>query len=118
MNGPAKHGALIYSNDIKALSKFYIELFSMKVVRETTDLLSLVKDGFNIIIHNPPTVMPESDFNAVKLFLTVDNLEDAKVKAEELGGQSFEGAWSNPMFTVCNIADSDGNHIQLREFAL
>jgi predicted enzyme related to lactoylglutathione lyase len=118
MNGPAKHGALVYSNDIKALSKFYVELFSMKVVRETIDLVSLVKDGFNIVIHNPPTTLPKSDFNTVKLFLTVDCLEDTKIKAEELGGQSFEGTWCNPMFSVCNIADFDGNHIQLREFAL
>lgn len=118
MNGPAKHGTLVYSNDIKALAKFYVELFSMKVTRETIDLISLVKDGFNIIVHTPPCTMPEPDFNSVKLFLTVDNLEDTKEKAVELGGQSFEGVWSNPLFAVCNIADSDGNHIQLREFAL
>ncbi len=118
MDGPAKHGALVYSNEIKSLANFYIELFSMKVTRETKDLVSLVKDGFNIIIHTPPMVMPELDFNTVKLFLTVESLEDTKAKAEELGGQSFDGMWSNPLFTVCNIADSDGNHIQLREFAL
>lgn len=118
MNGPAKHGALVYSNDTKGLANFYIELFSMKATRETMDLVSLVKDGFNIIIHTPPTVMPEPDFNTVKLFLTVESLEDAKAKAEELGGQSFAGEWSNPLFTVCNIADPDGNHIQLREFTL
>jgi len=118
MNGPAKHGALVYSNDIKALAKFYVELFSMEVAREAIDLVSLVKDGFNIIIHTPPVVMPKTDFNSVKLFLAVDNLNGTKVKAAELGGQSFEGEWSNPMFRVGNIADSDGNHIQLREFSI
>lgn len=116
MNGPAKHGALIYSNDIKALAEFYTELFSMKVARETSELISLVKDGFNIIIHTPPVTMPPPDFNRVKLFLTVDNLETARLKAEQLGGQSFDGVWSNLLFTLCNIADPDGNHIQLREF--
>lgn len=117
MNGPAKYGALVYSNNIKALAKFYTELFSMKVSRETSELISLVKDGFNIVIHIPPVTMPQSDFNTVKLFMTVDDLETAKLKAEELGGQSFDGVWSNPLFAVCNIADSDGNHIQLRKFA-
>lgn len=117
MNGPAKHGAIIYSSDIKTLSQFYIELFSMMVIRETSEFVSLVKDGFNIIIHTPPTIMPQQSVNTVKLFLTVDNLEVAKDKAVELGGKAFDGVWANPIFSVCNIADSDGNHIQLREFA-
>jgi predicted enzyme related to lactoylglutathione lyase len=116
MNGPAKHGALVYSNNIQNLAGFYTALFAMDVIRETTELISLVKDGFNIVIHTPPVTMPPPEFNSVKLFLTVDNIEDAKLKAEELGGRSFEGLWSNPLFTVCNIADSDGNHIQLRQF--
>lgn len=116
MTRPAKHGALVYSNDIRALAYFYTQLFSMEVARETADFISLVKDSFNIIIHTPPVTMPQPDFNSVKLFITVDNLEAAKLKAKELGGQSFDGVWSNPLFTVCNIADSDGNHIQLREF--
>ncbi|WP_240221800.1 VOC family protein [Rheinheimera hassiensis] len=116
MKAPAKHGALVYSNDIKNLAKFYKELFAMEVIRETTELISLVKDGFNIVIHTPPATMPQPDFNSVKLFLTVDNIEEAKLKAKELGGRLFEGLWSNPLFSVCNIADSDGNHIQLRQF--
>ncbi len=49
MSGPAKYGALVYSNDIKALAKFYTELFAMQIVRETTELISLLKDGFNIV---------------------------------------------------------------------
>lgn len=116
MTKPAKNGALIYSNDIKALANFYTKLFSMKVTRETSDFISLVKDGFNIIIHVPPAEMPQTDFNTIKLFMSVDNLDAARKKAISLGGQSFEGEWSNPLFTVCNIADLDGNHIQLRAF--
>ncbi|ACV27210.1 conserved hypothetical protein [Kangiella koreensis DSM 16069] len=88
----------------------------MEVTREISDFISLERDGFNIIIHIPPIEMPQTNFNPIKLFMTVDNLDTAKVRAQELGGQSFEGEWSNPLFTVCNIADSDGNHIQLREF--
>jgi predicted enzyme related to lactoylglutathione lyase len=119
MNGPAKNGALIYSHDIKALSQFYIDFFTMHQVRETSDFISLVKDGFNIIIHNPPSPsMPESGFNTVKLFLTVESLEQAKIRVKELGGQALEGLWSNSIFSVCNITDIDGNHIQIREFAL
>ncbi|MBD3654165.1 VOC family protein [Kangiella sp.] len=116
MNGPVKYGAIIYSSDIKALAQFYTELFSMKVIRETSEFISLAKDGFNVIVHTPPTIIPQQNVNTVKLFLTVDNLGAAKEKAVELGGKAFDGAWSNPLFSVCNIADSDGNHIQLREF--
>jgi predicted enzyme related to lactoylglutathione lyase len=116
MTGPAKHGAIVYSADIKALAGFYSALFSMQIARETLELISLVKDGFNIVIHTPPFDMPKPHFSAVKLFITVDNLAAAKLKAQQLGGTVFEGEWSNPIFTVCNIADSDGNVIQLREF--
>tara|TARA_B100002049_G_C15914690_1_gene305435 strand:- start:98 stop:451 length:354 start_codon:yes stop_codon:yes gene_type:complete len=116
MNGPAKYGALIYSNDINELAQFYIDLFSMRVTRKTNSLVSLVIDDFNIVIHTPPSIMPESDVNSVKLFITVDNLENAKEKAIKLGGQAFDGVWSNPLFSVGNIADIDGNHIQIREF--
>lgn len=117
MTGPAKNGVLVYSNNINNLAKFYTALFSMQLTRETPELISLVKDGFNIIIHTPPIELPQADFNTVKLFMTVDNLEAAKLKAQELGGQAFAGEWSNPLFRVCNIADSDGNPVQLREFA-
>lgn len=116
MSGPARHGALVYSHDIKALANFYTTLFAMTVARETSEFISLTKDGFNIIIHTPPVTMPDSNFNRVKLFLTVDNLETAKSTAASLGGQSFDGIWSNTLFRVCNIADPDGNQIQLREF--
>ena len=116
MNGPAKHGAIVYSADIKALASFYLALFSMQVARETPEFISLAKEDFNIIIHTPPFDIPEPHFSAVKLFMTVDNLAVARLKAEQLGGKTFEGEWSNPIFTVCNIADSDGNVIQLREF--
>lgn len=116
VSGPAKNGALIYSNNIQDLSKFYKSLFSMQVSKETSDFVSLYKDGFNIIIHTPPDKIPGAEFSPIKLFLTVQSLDKTRELALELGGQVFEGQWSNPMFTVSNIADSDGNHIQIREF--
>lgn len=116
MTGPAKYGALVYSNNIRALAQFYTLLFEMEVMRETPELISLIKEGFNIVLHIPPVEMPAVDFNRVKLFITVGDLEAAKLKAQQLGGQSFEGVWSNAIFAVSNIADPEGNHIQLREF--
>jgi len=116
MSKPAENGVVIYSNNIQELSNFYKSLFSMQVSRETSDFVSLNKDGFNIIIHIPPAKIPEGGFSPIKVFLTVQSLDKTRKKAIEIGGQAFEGEWSNPIFTVSNIADSDGNHIQIREF--
>ena len=116
MTAVARHGVLVYASDIQVLADFYQSLFKMRVVRQTDELISLMQDGFNIIIHLPPSEIPQKVFNSVKVFMTVDNLAQARAQAITLGGQVFDGEWANPIFKVCNIADSDGNVIQLREF--
>ena len=117
MSGPAQNGVLIYSGDLSNLSEFYEKLFGMRVVRKTNDFISLETNGFNLIIHVPPFDMPLKAFSPVKLFLTVDDMAISREEAVKLGGQAFEGEWSNPIFKVSNIADRDGNHIQLRQFS-
>ena len=116
MSGPAQNGVLIYSGDLNNLSEFYEKLFGMRVVRKTNDFISLETNGFNLIIHVPPFDISTKAFSPIKLFLTVDDMTMTREKAVKLGGQSFEGEWSNPIFKVSNIADRDGNHIQLRQF--
>jgi predicted enzyme related to lactoylglutathione lyase len=117
MAGAAHHGAIIYSSNLKSVSVFYMQLFSMKVVRETADFISLDKDGFNLIIHIPPFAIPHNSVSAVKLFFAVTSIENAKSQAIKLGGEALDGVWANPMFTVANIVDNEGNHIQIREFS-
>jgi len=116
MSGPAQNGVLIYSGDLNNLSEFYEQLFSMHVVRKTKDFISLEKEGFNLIIHVPPFDMPNNAFSPIKLFLTIDDMAISRAEAVKLGGQAFDGEWSNPVFKVSNIADRDGNPIQLRQF--
>lgn len=116
MSGPAQFGAIVYAKNLRKLAGFYIDYFDMNLVRETGDFLSLEKNGINIIIHTPPIELSDSGFNRVKLFLTVDSLEKARNEVTRLGGTALEGEWANPLFRVCNIADPEGNHIQLREF--
>ncbi|GHG66505.1 hypothetical protein GCM10010919_14240 [Alishewanella longhuensis] len=116
MSVPAQNGVLIYSSDLSNLSEFYEKLFGMRVVRKTNDFISLETNGFNLIIHVPPFDMPTKVFSPIKLFLTVDDMGLSRGEAVKLGGQVFEGEWSNPVFKVSNIADRDGNHIQLRQF--
>lgn len=116
MSGPAQNGVLIYSADVGNLSEFYATLFAMRIVRRTDDFNSLEKSGFNLVIHVPPCDMPSKTFNPIKLFLTVDDMALARDQAIKLGGQAFDGEWGNPIFKVSNIADRDGNPIQLRQF--
>lgn len=116
MSGPAQNGVLIYSSNLPHLAEFYEQLFGMRVTRETKDFINLDKDGFDLIIHVPPFDMPQDSFSPIKLFLTVQNMEATREKAINLGGKAFDGEWANPIFKVSNIADREGNHIQIREF--
>jgi predicted enzyme related to lactoylglutathione lyase len=116
MSGPSQNGVLIYSSELGSLSEFYEQLFNMRVVRKSNDFISLEKDGFNLIIHVPPFDMPNEAFSPIKVFLTVDDMAISRAEAVKLGGQAFEGEWANPVFKVSNIADRDGNHVQLRQF--
>lgn len=58
----------------------------------------------------PPFEMPTKAFSSIKPFLTVNDMAMSREKAVKLGGQAFEGEWSNPVFKVSNIADRDGNY--------
>ena len=118
MSGPAKFGAIVYAKNIQALSEFYMKMFGLSVLHETTELVSLGGDGFNIVVHTPPIELPVRTFNTIKVFVAVTSLEVSRRQAIELGGKALEGEWSNPIFKVCNVADPEGNHIQLREFKL
>ncbi|TKB44381.1 VOC family protein [Thalassotalea mangrovi] len=116
MNKLPRNGVIIYAREINSLSRFYAEMFDMNVLRETAEFISIGSQEFNIVVHIPPTEMPDYTFNRVKMFITVDNLDKARDRVVELGGSTLEGEWSNPVFSVCNVVDPEGNHIQLREF--
>lgn len=116
MKTPPKYGVIVYAKNVNALAQFYMDMFDMKPVRETPDFISIANEGMNVVVHNPPIEIPENHFNAVKMFITVDSLVQARARAIELGGSTLDGEWSNPIFKLCNIADPEGNHIQLREF--
>jgi predicted enzyme related to lactoylglutathione lyase len=113
---PPRSGVIVYARDISTLSRFYLDVFDMLVLRETDEFVSIANQDLNLVIHKPPMDLPSMNFNTVKMFLTVSSLQETRKKAIELGGESLPGEWLNPIFRVCNIADSEGNHIQLREF--
>jgi predicted enzyme related to lactoylglutathione lyase len=116
MSSLPKSGVIVYSENINSLSQFYMAMFDLELLRKTDDFISIGSNEFNIVIHTPPIEIPTLKFNAVKIFLTVESHKKARDRAVALGGTAMEGEWSNPLFKVCNIADPEGNHIQLREF--
>ena len=74
MSTYSKSGVIVYSYNIKSLSQFYMDMFDMKLLRDTTDFINIGSDDFNIIVHMPPIEIPEYNFNTVKIFLTVKRL--------------------------------------------
>ena len=85
MSGPAQHGVIIYANNPDTLARFYQQFLTMDIVRSSNDFIALAKPGLNIIIHVPPFDMPPERFNSVKLFTSVDHLQQAQQRLLELG---------------------------------
>ncbi|MEO1082501.1 MAG: VOC family protein [Pseudomonadota bacterium] len=116
MSGPARHGAIVYARDVRELAAFYQRFFGMTQTRETPEFIALDLEGLSVIVHEAPVEFPRKTINTVKLFLTVPSLKQAREQVVEEGGAALEGEWSNAFFRLCNIADPEGNHIQIREF--
>lgn len=122
MAGPAKSGAFLYAHDVSVLVEFYARLLGANVVRQTSDFTILACEGLQLIVHElpegidvPPSLESPRE-SSVKLFFSVANLDDANRQLVELGGETAQGMWNNPIFSVCNAVDPEGNIFQLREF--
>ncbi len=119
---PAKSGAFVYAHNVSVLVDFYSMLLSANVVRQTPDLTILACEGLQLIVHELPEgikVPPNSESpreSSIKLFFSVANLDVANQRLVELGGKTMQEVWSNPVFSVCNAVDPEGNIFQLREF--
>lgn len=112
---PIQSGVVIYANDLKRVANFYAVFLGLNCLKETSELISLGNETLAVVIHTPPVPIPQPNFNTVKPFFTVENFEQARASVIELGGEALPGEWSNPIFKICNIADPEGNVIQLRE---
>ena len=122
MAGPAKSGAFLYAHDVSVLVAFYSMLLGVKVVRQTPDFTILACEGLRLIVHELPDgidVPPSLEAlreSAIKLFFSVESLAVANQRLIELWGKTMPEVWSNPLFSVCNAIDPEGNIFQLREF--
>ena len=125
MSGPARAGLFIYAKDSERLARFYELVAKMNRLHARDDLIVLQSPDIqllihkipapiarNIVIHSPPT---RRENVALKFFLTVPNLSEARSIASDQGGEILEETWRGPGLVACNAIDPEGNVFQVRE---
>ena len=125
MPNPALAGVLIYAKDLERLSRFYEAVLGAAVVAADADHRVLQSPQAQLILHAipapyadqivitvPPTPREEQAF---KPFFTVPSLEQAEQAAVDAGGLVHGPLWPGPGLRVRNIADPEGNIVQLRQ---
>ena len=129
MNTRLKPAAVIFARDIDTLARFYRETAEMTEVHRDSDHVVLNEDGFQVVVHaipkqiaatieitSPPEVREETP---IKICLPVSNIERARAKAAELGGNIGPKSkeWAAWGFRACDGCDPEGNVFQVRESA-
>jgi len=127
MSGPARNGLFLYAKDLERLAGFYQSLLAMRRVHATAELVVLqVPDSdMQLVIHAIPVPIAASivittppvrrEDSALKFFLTVPSLPEARTLAASLGGEVYTEQWQGLGFIVSNACDPEGNVFQLRE---
>ncbi len=127
MPGPARTGLLIYAKDLVAVSSFYEQVLSAKVLRADDEHRVLQSPDVQLIIHAIPEQYASSiviqappiprEEQAIKPFFTVASLATAERVAEQCGGKVWGPVWPGPGIQVRNFCDPEGNIVHLRESA-
>ena len=125
MPGPAQAGLFIYAKDLERVVRFYAGLLGMVRLHTDPEICVLQSPDIQLVIHLippahaanititvPPT--PRED-TALKFFVTVPSLAQARTLAATLSGSVAEQCWNGPGFRACNAVDPEGNILQLRE---
>ncbi len=124
-----KPSTVIFAKDVAAVARFYREVVPMAQVLEDQHHVVLDAEHFQLVIHGIPkqiaaqihiTVPPEvREDTAIKPCLPVDSIEQARLKAQELGGLIGPKAkeWEARGFRACDGHDPEGNVFQVREAA-
>lgn len=124
MAGPARAGLFVYACDADRVARFYETLAGMERLHQSGELIVLQSPDLQLLVHRVPphiardivvTTPPRRrEDTALKFFLTVASLGDARAAAAELGGEVFDETWQGPGFVACNAMDPEGNVLQLR----
>lgn len=123
MSGPSKSGVFIYSNNVAALSEFYVEVLEdARIVFKNHEMAVISVPEGQLVIHAPEVGihLPDSENryreSAIKPFFTVSNIQTAKNLILERGGTAEQMNYRGPYFNVCNVSDPEGNVFMIREF--
>jgi len=127
MSGPARNGLFLYAKDLERLAGFYQSLLVMSRVHANAELvvLQVPDSNMQLVIHAIPVAIAATititspparrEDTALKFFLTVPSLPEARQLAASLGGEVYTEQWQGPGFVVSNACDPEGNIFQLRE---
>lgn len=129
MSGPARNGLFLYARNLERLAGFYQSLLAMSRVHASAELvvLQIPASDMQLVIHAIPVPIAATititsppvrrEDTAVKFFLTVPSLPEARTLAASLGGKVYaeQWQWQGPGFVVANACDPEGNIFQLRE---
>jgi hypothetical protein len=124
-----KPSTVIFAKNVVQLARFYQEVVGMTEALQDKHHVVLDAEHFQLVIHGIPeqiaaqihiTVPPEvREDTAIKPCLPVDSIEQARLKAQELGGLIGPKAkeWEARDFRACDGHDPEGNVFQVREAA-
>jgi predicted enzyme related to lactoylglutathione lyase len=125
MPGPARAGLFVYAKDPDRVAAFYAALGGMVELHRRDELIVLQSPDLQLLVHRiPPAIAAgivigsppvRREDCALKFFFTVPSLEEARERAQALGGALFDERWPGPGFVACNAMDPEGNVLQLRE---
>jgi predicted enzyme related to lactoylglutathione lyase len=89
---------LIQAEDPKSAASFYVEQLGFEITEETPGMVSVRGDHINLYIERGPALGPV-------LEVTVDNIEEAKVRLVKQGCVIVK---DEPKFPRCYIKDPHG----------
>lgn len=122
---PARAGLFIYAVDHRRMAEFYAAVAGMLERHATAEMIILESADIQLLVHRiPPQIAAEivietpprhREDAALKFFLTVPDLAEARRAARAHGGDVLEPRWQGPGFVVHNAVDPEGNLFQLRQ---
>ncbi len=127
MSNTPKPGAVLFTKDIKRVSRFYEEVLQLPVTHSESDHIVLESEEVQLVIHALPDHIASAvsiselpalrDETPIKLFFPVPSLEKARGRASQLGGHlgSSTKEWEADGFRACDGYDPEGNVFQLRQ---
>lgn len=122
-----KPGVVIFAKDVPRVARFYQEVFGLVITHADGGNVVLESAAVQLVIHSIPawiarditvTTPPElREDCALKLFLPVARIADARAAAAGAGGAIGPPAreWSARGFRACDGHDPEGDVIQVRE---